>query len=156
MKRTARLNAHRVGFCAAVLWLTFGVVASLDAQSKPNGNARDEDQRPRLTVRAQPNVGTSPARIVLSAELARGADDFEEYYCPMVVWEWGDGTVSESSSDCDPYQAGVSQIRRRYTIEHIFRRSGTYKVYFHLKQRSKIVVSGSVNVQITAGVRDFP
>ena len=48
----------------------------------------------------------APARVVLTAELTGGANDFEEFYCGAVEWEWGDGTKSESSSDCAPYEAG--------------------------------------------------
>jgi hypothetical protein len=125
------------------------------SQDTPDEGASAQDRRPKLAVRAQPNVGSTPARIILTAELLGGADDFEEYYCPTVIWEWGDDTVSESTVDCDPYQPGTSQIRRRYTVEHIFRRAGRYRVYFRLKQRSRIVASASVPLQITAGAGDY-
>ena len=92
------------------------------AQQKPEG--REQDRRPRLTLRAQPPVGIAPARIVLTAELVGGVDDFEDYYCPTVDWEWGDDTQSESTLDCEPYEAGKSEIRRRFTVEHLFRRAG--------------------------------
>ena len=119
------------------------------AQQKPEG--REQDRRPRLTLRAQPPVGIAPARIVFTAELVGGANDFEEFYCPTVLWEWGDDTQSESTLDCEPYEAGKSEIRRRFTVEHQFRRSGGYKVFFRLKKRDKAVGAASVTVQIQPG-----
>jgi hypothetical protein len=119
------------------------------AQQKPEG--REQDRRPRLMLRANPTVGIAPARVVFTAELAGGVDDFEDYYCPTVVWEWGDDTQSESTLDCDPYEAGRSEIRRRFTVEHQFRRSGGYKVLFRLKKRDKLVATANVTVQIQPG-----
>ena len=106
-------------------------------------------------LRAQPNVGISPARIVFSAELTGGADDHEEFYCATVEWDWGDDTTSESTTDCEPYEAGKSTIRRRFTVEHRFNRAGNYKVYFKLKRRDKILAAASTNVQVRPGVRDI-
>ena len=95
----------------------------------------------------------APARVVLTAELTGGANDFEEFYCPSVEWEWGDGTKSESSSDCAPYEPGKSEIKRRFTVEHVFR-AGAYRVMFHLKRRDKSVGGASVNIQVRPGLRD--
>ena len=119
------------------------------AQPKPEG--REQDRRPRVTLRAQPAVGIAPARVVFTAELVGGANDFEEFYCPTVIWDWGDDTQSESTLDCEPYEAGKSEIRRRFTIEHHFRRSGGYKVYFRLKKRDKPVAAASATVQVQPG-----
>jgi hypothetical protein len=106
-------------------------------------------------LRAQPAVAVSPARVVLTAELVGGANDFEEYYCAAVEWEWGDDTRSESTVDCEPFEAGKSEIKRRFTIEHVFQRAGAYKVAIRLKQRDKQVATASANVQIRPGARDF-
>ena len=112
-----------------------------------------EAKRPKITLRAQPPVGVAPVRVVLTAELQGGADDFEEYYCPTIEWAWGDDTSSESTLDCDPYESGKSQIKRRFTVEHQFRREGTYKVYLHLKRNTKTLASASVTVQVQPGAR---
>lgn len=146
-------NQRREVWSAAVCFAFVAGVSGLSAQQKPS--AKEQDNRPRITVRAQPPVGVTPARIVLTAELVGGADDFEEYYCPTIVWEWGDDTTSESTIDCEPYEAGKTQIRRRFTVEHIFRRSGTYKVLFRLKRRDKLVATATTNVQVQPGARDF-
>ena len=80
-------------------------------------------------------------------------NDFEEFYCPTVQWEWGDGTQSESASDCAPYQPGKSEIKRRFTVEHVFR-AGAHRVMFHLKRRDRAVGTASVNIQVRPGMRD--
>ena len=94
-----------------------------------------------------------PSKVVLRAELVGGADDYEEFYCPTVEWDWGDGTHSESTADCEPYQAGKSEIKRRFTIEHIFR-AGYYRVAFRLKRRAKAVAYATATVQVQAGGGD--
>lgn len=121
------------------------------AQNPERPAGKDEGKRPRLVLRAQPSVAIAPARLVLTAELQGGADDFEELYCPTVEWAWGDDTSSESSSDCEPYEAGKSQIKRRFTVQHVFRRQGAFKIYIHLKRNGKILASAATAVQIQAG-----
>ena len=141
---------------AASLLIAATLVISLGAQK----SAKDKDQkdspdagRPKVTLKAQPVVAMAPARIVLTAELVGGANDFEEYYCNAVEWEWGDGTKSESANDCPPYEAGKSEIKRRFTVEHVFR-AGMFRVYFHLKRHDKMVGNATVNVQVRPGLRD--
>jgi hypothetical protein len=114
-------------------------------------NKNDANTRPKFSLRAQPNVGIAPARIVLTAELTGGADDFQEYYCPTVLWEWADGTESESTIDCEPYEAGKSEIRRRFTQEHVFRNAGSHRVWVRLKRNDKLLASANVNITIQPG-----
>ncbi len=105
--------------CACVL--SAGLAA---AQSSKD----DEAKRPKIRLRVQPQVAIAPARVTLTAELTGGADDFADYYCPGIEWEWGDETSSESTTDCEPYEAGKSQIKRRYTVQHeVPRRPGSHK-----------------------------
>ncbi|HYJ95481.1 MAG TPA: hypothetical protein VEV86_12705, partial [Vicinamibacterales bacterium] len=72
-----------------------------------------------------------------------------------VEWDWGDGTVSANSEDCDPWEAGKSVIRRRFATEHTFRLPGAYRVAFRLKQNNRVVGVSSVNVQVRAGISQF-
>ena len=113
-----------------------------------------EDRKPSLSFRLTPNLGFTPLRVRVAVELRGGADDYEEFYCPSVEWDWGDGTISESGEDCNPYEAGKSAIKRRYTVEHTFRQAGSYKVAFRLKQKGKVTASSSGSVQVRAGMRD--
>ncbi len=130
------------------------LTAVLSAQ-KPERDTRDGDaRRPKVTLKAQPVVSMSPARVVLTAELQGGADDYEDFYCPSVEWDWGDGTHSESTLDCAPYEPGKSEIKRRFTVEHVFR-AGAYKVMFRLKRRDRALAAATVNIQVRQGVRDF-
>lgn len=114
----------------------------------------DKKPKPSITVRSNPGAGFSPLRIVVTAELKGGTNDYEEFYCPSIEWTWGDDTKTESSADCDPYQAGKSEIQRRYTTSKIFQTAGDYRVEFRLKQKNKVVGSGSTTVAVRPGVRD--
>jgi len=95
-----------------------------------------------------------PARVVLTADLNGGPNDAEDYYCPTIEWDWGDGTTSESTSDCDPYVPGKSEIRRRFTTDHVFR-AGNFRVALRLKKRDKMVASATVMIEIRPGIRDL-
>ena len=136
----------RPGLLAVTACLLLTAETSLPAQSND-----DRQARPRLTLRASPPVGIAPARVVLTAELQGGASDYEQYYCASVEWDWGDGTRSEASSDCDPYEPGKSEIRRRFTTERMFRRAGNHKIIIRLKQRGKEVAAATINVVIQPG-----
>jgi hypothetical protein len=142
-------------WAAAVLLPLAAASITASAFQKPDKNAKDGDKRPRLSLKAQPAIAVSPARVVLTAELTGGANDFEEYYCTAVEWEWGDETRSESTADCEPYEEGKSEIKRRFVIQHVFPRSGAYKVSIRLKRRNKPVATASVNIQIRPGAREF-
>ncbi len=107
--------------------------------------------KPSIAVRANPAVAFAPARIVATAELSGGADDYQDFYCAKVEWTWDDGTTSESQDDCDPYEAGTSQIRRRFTNEHKYQLPGQFEVRFTLKQGKKSVGSGSIAVRVRDG-----
>jgi hypothetical protein len=140
---------------AASLVISAAIVASASPQ-KADKDAKDnpDAKRPKVTLKAQPVISMSPARIVLTAELVGGANDFEDFYCAAVQWEWGDGTQSESSSDCAPYEPGKTEIKRRFTVEHVFR-TGAWRVNFRLKQHDKAVGFATVNIQVRPGLRDI-
>jgi hypothetical protein len=134
---------------ACIFLLTGGVAVTVASEV-----GRDEKTKPSITMRASPAAGFSPLRVVLTVELKGGADDFADYYCPTIEWVWGDDTRAESTADCDPYEPGKSQIQRRYTTSRIFQTSGNPRVEFRLKQKDKIVGTGSTRVNVRPGVRD--
>jgi hypothetical protein len=119
-----------------------------------NPAASEDQKKPSINIRANPTAGFSPLRVVLTAEIKGGSDDFKEFYCPTVEWDWGDDTRAESTADCEPYQEGKSEIRRRYTVSRIFQTSGNYKVAFRLKQKDKVVGASTTTVQVRPGLRD--
>src|SRR4051812_50223533 len=107
----------------------------------------DKKDKPTIAVKVSPIVGFSPANMVLTADLKGGADDYQDFYCATVEWDWGDDTRSESKTDCEPYEAGKSEIKRHFTIEHTFNTAGEYRVEFRLKQKNKIVGRGLTDVK---------
>src|SRR5215831_11898453 len=114
----------------------------------------------KLTVKANPVMAFSPARIVASGELSGGANDDQQYYCPSVEWEWGDGTKSQESADCEPFEAGKSEIKRHFVAEHTYRLEGEqtvtgqqpdyrdFRIQLRLKKSGKVIMSGSTTVKI--------
>jgi hypothetical protein len=136
-------------FCTLAAALAL-FVSGVAADAQRNG----ADRKPSLSFRATPPVGFTPLRVRVVVDVRGGSDDYADFYCPTIEWEWGDGTVSESAEDCDPYEAGKSAIRRRFSAEHIFRQSGTFQVFFRLKQKDKTIAASSGNVQVRAGLRD--
>ena len=148
---------RRTAWAGAASLITAAVLATSVSAQKTGGKDKDQkdaaDPRPRISLKAQPMIAMAPARIVLTAELTGGVNDYEEFYCTAVEWEWGDGTKSESSSDCAPYEAGKSEIKRRFTVEHVFR-MGSYRVIFHLKRHDKAVGNATIQIQVRPGLRD--
>ena len=146
--RLARAGATGLAFA---MMLTAGLAQQKDDK---NANKDNKDQeRPKLTLKAQPMMAIAPARVVFTAELNGGANDVQDYYCPTVEWDWGDETRSETTADCEPYQAGKSEIKRRFTVEHVFR-VGNHRVMFHLKRHDKAVGNATINIQVRPGLRD--
>jgi hypothetical protein len=143
MTRTAGLLTFMV--------LSAAVVAAQGSTEDPATRA----ERPSIALKAAPLVAFAPARVSVRAELKGGADDFEQYYCSSVEWEWGDGTISETTTDCEPYEPGKSEIRRYYSNTHTFTMGGRYQVRFKLKQGDKVVGSGTTTVQVRSGLRDM-
>ena len=110
------------------------------------------NKKPSLTLKATPSVSFAPSRVVVVAEVKGGSNDFEDFYCPTVEWEWGDLTTSTAEADCDPYSAGKSEIRRRYTVEHRFKNAGAFKIIVRLKKGDKVIASANTLIQVRAGL----
>src|SRR5205807_5322317 len=136
LKRIGTMNGLRrvAASVATSIALTTGASA---ARLQKDDKTTKEDTRPKVSLKAQPVIAMSPARVVLTAELTGGANDFEDFYCPAIEWDWGDDTRSEKSDDCAPYEPGKSEIKRRFTVEHIFKRAGNYRISFRLKRHDK-------------------
>jgi hypothetical protein len=143
------MNDHRRIACTLVAAL----VVLLSAPALQGQQA--EAKRPSLSLRVTPPVGFTPLRVRVVAEVRDGSDDYADFYCAGVEWEWGDGTVSESASDCEPYEAGKSTIRRMFSSDHVYRQAGQYRVIFKLKQKTRQVAAVSSNVQVRSGGGEF-
>jgi hypothetical protein len=102
---------------------------------------------PRLNLRATPRFAlAAPANVFLTAELI-GGDEVEDYYCPALEWDWGDGSRSVRESDCPPMEAGVA-FERRFTAEHIYRGSGTYNIRVTLRRVARPIAVASASVTV--------
>jgi hypothetical protein len=138
-------------FAASVtLWASPSARSAAPARSE----AADKADKPSISLKANPTIAFSPANIFFVAEIKGGPNDSEALYCPSVEWEWDDGTKDESSSDCEPYEAGKSQIKRRYVAQKRYQSAYDYRVKFRLKQKDKVVAFATTQVKIRPGVRE--
>ena len=139
---------HNPGVAMA-LSLAFSAVLFIPANAL---YGEQGSKKPSLSLKATPAVSFAPARIIVVAEVKGGANDFEEFYCPSVEWDWGDFTSYTAEADCEPYQTGKSEIKRRYTVEHRFRNAGSYRVVLRLKKSGKVVGAANTQIQVRAGL----
>src|SRR5256885_1343495 len=61
-------------------------------------------QKPRLSFKPTPPAGIAPPPGDPVLDVGGGPNDYGDFYCPTVQWDWDDGTISETSEDCDPYE----------------------------------------------------
>ena len=141
-------HLNRVGILSGASLIVLSAVL-LFAQSDPK--PKTDPKRPQISLKATPASGMVPIRVSGIAELKGGDDDFQDYYCPTIEWNWDDGTVSESSNDCEPYEAGKSQIKRKYSVTHPYKQGGHYRITFKMKQKQKVVGGANTVVQLLGG-----
>jgi hypothetical protein len=128
-------------------WYLAGLmaVAALSYSGPARGDSSPE-QKPRLNLRASPRVAFSPTEVFAVGEL-RGGEDSEEFYCPGLVWDWGDGTRSAHESDCSPYQDGA-RLERFFSARHAFRLPGTYAVRLFLVRAGRTITTATVPIRV--------
>ena len=134
--------------CVAVVALTFAGVALAGDGGKP--------KRPQLDLRASPRVAFSPVEILVTGQLKGGAE-LEEFYCPGLEWDWGDGTHSAYESDCAPFESDTT-LERFFSGRHAYREPGAYNVRLTLRRATRTVAVASVAVTVhgqTASASDF-
>jgi len=106
--------------------------------------------KPQLDLRASPRYSFSPVEVRVVAEIV-GGDDLEDYHCPQVEWNWGDGARSVHEEDCSPYEPGA-EIQRRFTASHVFRSGGAYSITVRLRRASRSIAQASATVDVRAGL----
>ena len=109
-------------------------------------------RKPRLDLRATPRVAFSPAYVLLTAELV-GGDDVEDFYCPGLEWNWGDGARSVRESDCPPFEPG-REFERRFSAEHDYRHAGDYEITITLRRANRSLAVASARVNVRPGLGD--
>jgi hypothetical protein len=129
----------------------FAVAAVLTTAGHALFAQQSTAKKPSLSLKATPALGFSPLRVRAVVDIREGSDDYADFYCAGAEWDWGDGTMSENSSDCDPYEAGKSKIQRRFSGDHTYRQQGQFKIMFKLKQKSRQVAAASTNVEVRGG-----
>jgi len=130
------------------------IAVVLMASGHPSAQRDAADKKPSLSLKATPPAGFAPLRVHLVVDVKGGSNDYADFYCPTVHWDWDDGTISETSEDCNPYEAGKSTIRRRFSADHTFRLSGDYRLTFRLKQKDKVVSSATTTLTVRAGANE--
>jgi hypothetical protein len=130
------------------------IAVVLMASGHPSAQRDAADKKPSLSLKATPPAGFAPLRVHLVVDVKGGPNDYADFYCPTVHWDWDDGTISETSEDCNPYEAGKSTIRRRFSADHTFRLSGDYRLTFRLKQKDKVVSSATTTLTVRAGANE--
>lgn len=105
-------------------------------------------KKPRLDLRASPRMSLMAANVLVVAELV-GGDEIEEFHCPAVEWEWGDGGRSAQESDCPPFEPGMS-MARRHTASHAYRQQGEYNIRVTLRRAGRSLAAATTSVTIGA------
>ena len=145
----------RAGFLT-VAALATAVLASVVAAGDPVSAVQrsDDNKKPSLAFKATPPVGFTPLKVRVVVDVKGGANDYADFYCATVEWDWADGNISSKSEDCKPYEAGKSSIERRFSAEHTFREDGNYEIAFRLKQKNRIVGYGKGTVRVRGSYDD--
>lgn len=123
------------------------VTAALFPGAGPSlAGGTDHPQKPHLDLRASPRVAFSPAEVFLVGEL-KGGQDIEEFYCPGLVWDWGDGSRSAHESDCSPYQDGT-RLERFFSARHAYRAPGAYAARLFLIRAGRTLTMAMVPIRV--------
>jgi hypothetical protein len=150
------MSSYRMSVPAFGLAAALAVASSPALAQTPAPQATESNQPKKLSIdlRITPAVSFAPSRIRAIADLKLPADRTAEFYCASVEWDWGDLTESEESNECEPYEPGVSEVRRIFSAEHTFQSGGRYRVQLRLKRNRKVLASASSTVTVRPGMRD--
>jgi hypothetical protein len=139
---TRRARSLLLPLCAVAAGLL--AMAAAGSQEAPKS-------KPELVLTANPAVAFTPARVKFTAALLEGRDDYEEFYCASIEWDWDDGTVSQWTRDCQPYKAVRSKIQRQFSAVHTYDVPDNYQPTFRLKKREKVVAQMRTSIEVRAG-----
>jgi hypothetical protein len=103
-------------------------------------------RKPHLDLRASPRMALRPVDVVVVAELV-GGDETEDFYCPAIEWDWGDGGRSAHEADCPPFQPGM-EMARRHSAHHAYRRPGEYSVRVTLRRVGRPLAAATTAVSV--------
>jgi hypothetical protein len=91
-----------------------------------------------------------PVSVLVVAQL-QGGDEHEDFYCPDLEWDFGDGSRSSSQSDCEPFVPGMT-LERHFMARHDYLRAGDYEVKVTLRRATRTLAVASARVTVHASV----
>ena len=133
----------------AVVCLSCALAVSGPAASGEKAGALSPE-RPRLKLRASPEVALPPVRVMLVAELV-GGNDREEFYCPAVEWDFDNGRRSTQEGDCEPFGNG-STMERRFVSRQAYLSPGQYRVTVTLRRADRVLARAAATVEVAGGI----
>ena len=139
---------RRHALSAVAIGIVSLVLAAGQAADGRASTRQGPDDDPRLRLRATPRVAFARDSFLFVGSLRGGPDDNEELYCATIEWDWGDDTYSESTPDCDPFEPGRTEIRRRFSVRHTFDYAGRYEVRLNLKRGDDILISARTRIEV--------
>ncbi len=132
---------------AVLILAALGLVGSAVADDDPKPKKL---KKPILELRVTPRFSFSPAELMFTAEL-KGGDDVEEYYCPEIEWEWGDGGKSVQEADCEPWLPDTV-MERRFVTHHVFVESGIYQTRITLRKSDRTIATRTIELTVRPGL----
>lgn len=91
-----------------------------------------------------------PVSVLVVAQL-QGGDEHEDFYCPDVEWDFGDGSKSSRQGDCEPFAEGMA-LERQFLTRHAYGRPGDYDVKVTLRRASRTLAVATTRITIHAGL----
>jgi hypothetical protein len=115
--------------------LLFVFATTMSVAQEPAGGNSDAD-KPTFEIVASPRqqimFPTRPSTVRLRITI-KNAD--EDYWCPDIRVEWGDGDASGSGGDCDPFEDAPPDALKSTT----FRYSHNYYAYGFMEIRVRLI-----------------
>lgn len=139
-------------FAPLVIALAAAISFAASSKSSDPKDTPKDSGKVTATLRATPTMAFAPARITLTAQLKNVSATDADLYCPTVEWDWGDGTVSEASNDCEPFQPNKSEIQRSFVTQHVYKTGGEYVVKLSLKKSERVVAMATASLNISRAV----
>ena len=130
------------------------VLAAPTASLAGEAHPPDASGRPHLELRVTPPAAFSPATVLVVARLV-GGHDLEDFYCPQVEWDFGDGSRSTREGDCPPFDDDA-KMARLYSLRYRYSGAGEYEIRLTLRRAGRTVVSASVPVKVIGRGSDEP
>src|SRR5512143_1828334 len=125
-------------------WVT-GALLVFFADTGAGAARAGDEARPHVALRATPRRAFPPANVLAVAELkGRPGEDF---YCPGIEWEWGDGSRSASEGDCPPYHEGA-EVERFYSARHAYGAPGTYDLKLTMRRAHRTLAVATLEIVV--------